>query len=218
VLGASVRDDGARVIGLERAHVADAAGALARAFAADAAFASLWPDPAVRATALRRLLAVPLADVVDHGHGELLLLDRGVAGAAAWLPPGAYPMRLGRRLRALPRFLAVAAAAPRAFRRLSRFGANVDAAFPDDRPWYLCVVGVVPEAQGRGRGRRLLQPGLARCDASGADCYLETVSAAAARLYERLGFAIVEADARLLPDGPTHWRMRRPAAGGGLAS
>jgi ribosomal protein S18 acetylase RimI-like enzyme len=213
VVGGSVRDDEAQVIPLRRSHVADAAHALARAFAADAAFSSLWPHPATRARALRRLLAVPLADAVDHGHGEVLSVDRAVAGAAAWFPPGAYPMGLSRQLRALPQLLAVAAAAPRAFRRLSRFGSNVDAAFPDDRPWYLCVVGVVPEAQGRGLGTRLLRPGLGRCDASGGDCYLETDSAAAVRWYERLGFATIEAEARLLPDGPTHWRMRRRPAG-----
>ncbi len=33
----------------------------------------------------------------------------------------------------------------------------------------------------------------------------------ATRLYERHGFEVIEAAARLLPDGPTHWRMLRPA-------
>jgi ribosomal protein S18 acetylase RimI-like enzyme len=211
VLGGPGDDAGTRVIPLERTHVAGAAAALARAFAADAAFSSLWPGAARRARALRRLLAVPLADAVDHGHGEVLFADGAVAGAAAWFPPGAYPMSTGRQLRATPRLLAVAAAAPRSFRRLSRFGANVAAAFPADRPWYLAVVGVVPEAQGRGLGGRLLRPGLERCDASGADCYLETASADALRLYERLGFTTLEAGAQLLPGGPTHWRMRRAA-------
>lgn len=213
MVAGSVRDEGTRVIPLQRSHVADAADALARAFAADAAFSSLWPDAGTRARALRRLLAVPLVDAVHHGHGELLVVDRAVTGAAAWFPPGAYPMRLGRQLRALPQMLAVAAAAPRVFRRLGRFGSNVDAAFPDDRPWYLCVVGVVPEAQGRGLGTRLLRPGLERCDASAGECYLETDSAAAARWYDRLGFVTIETEAQLLPDGPTHRRMRRRPAG-----
>jgi ribosomal protein S18 acetylase RimI-like enzyme len=197
---------------LERAQVAEAARALARAFEADPALASLFEDPARRARALRAFLAVPLADALDHGYADTLLVDGAVAGAAVWFPPGAYPFGMRRQLRALPRMLAVAAAAPREFRRLGRFGSNVDAAFPDDRPWYLCVAGVVPEAQGRGFGSRLLRPGLERCDAAGGDCYLETGTAAAARLYERLGFTTIEARARLLPGGPTHVRMRRPAA------
>jgi ribosomal protein S18 acetylase RimI-like enzyme len=203
----------AEVRPLERAEVPDAARALVRAFEGDPALVSLFPDPGRRAGALRAFLEVPVADAIDHGHADALVVEGAVAGAAVWYPPGAYPFGLRRRLRALPRMLAVAAAAPREFRRLGRFGSNVDAAFPDDRPWYLCVVGVAPEAQGRGLGTRLLRPGLERCDAADGDCYLETDTPAAARLYERLGFETIEARARLLPGGPTHVRMRRPARG-----
>jgi ribosomal protein S18 acetylase RimI-like enzyme len=203
---------GAEVRPLERAEVADAARALARAFEGDPALVSLFADPARRARALRAFLAVPLADALRHGYAEVLLVDGTMAGAAVWFPPGAYPFGARRQLRALPRMLAVAVAAPREFQRLGRFGSNVDAAFPEDRPWYLCVVGVVPEAQGRGLGTRLLRPGLERCDAAGGDCYLETDTPEATRLYERLGFETIEARARLLPGGPTHVRMRRPAA------
>ncbi len=203
---------GAEVRPLERAEVADAARALARAFEGDPALVSLFADPARRARALRAFLTVPVADALDHGYVDALLVGGAVAGAAVWFPPGAYPFGLWRRMRTLPRMLAVAAAAPREFRRLGRFGSNVDAAFPEDRPWYLCVVGVVPEAQGRGLGTRLLRPGLERCDAAGGDCYLETDTPEATRLYERLGFETIEARARLLPGGPTHVRMRRPPA------
>jgi ribosomal protein S18 acetylase RimI-like enzyme len=201
----------AQVVALQREHVGEAARALARAFDADPSFVSLWPEPARRARALRSFLATPLADALGHGHAEVVIAGGAVAGAAVWYAPGRYPFGFARQLRAVPRMLRVAAAAPRAFPRLARFGAKLDACFPDDRPWYLCVVGVVPEAQGRGLGRRLLRPGLERCDASGGDCYLETDTAEAARLYERLGFATLEAGVQLLPGGPTHWRMRRPA-------
>jgi ribosomal protein S18 acetylase RimI-like enzyme len=197
--------------GLERGQLAQAGRALARAFAADPAFTSLWPDPARRARALERLMGVPLAHALRHGDVDALVVDGALAGAAAWLPPGRYPLGMREQLRAVPRMLGVATAAPRAFPRLGRFGANIDAAFPADRPWYLAVVGVVPAAQGRGLGTRLLQPGLDRCDAAAGDCYLETDTAAAARLYARLGFTTLEAGAQLLPGGPTHWRMRRPA-------
>ena len=202
---------GADIAALQPAQVADACVALARAFVADPAFTSLWPDPARRARALERLMAVAVAHAHRTGHVDALVVDGAVAGAAAWVPPGRYPLGTREQLRAVPRMLGVAAAAPRAFPRLGRFGANIDAAFPPDRPWYLAVVGVAPEAQGRGLGTRLLRPGLDRCDAAGGDCYLETDTAAAARLYTRLGFATLESGAQLLPGGPTHWRMRRSA-------
>lgn len=204
---------GVEIGGLPRERAADACRALARAFVDDPAFTSLWPDPARRARALERLMGVAVAHALRRGDVDALTLDGAVAGVAAWLPPGQYPLSAREQVRATPRMLGVAAAAPRAFPRLGRFGANIDAAFPADRPWYLAVVGVVPEAQGRGLGTRLLRPGLDRCDATAGDCYLETDTAAAARLYERLGFATLEAGAQLLPGGPTHWRMRRPTGG-----
>lgn len=111
-------------------------------------------------------------------------------------------------LQATPRMLGVATVAPRAFPRLARWGANIDAAFPDDRPWYLATLAVAPDAQGRGHGTRLLEHGLDRCDGG---CYLETSTDGAARLYARMGFGTVEEAARLLPEGPPHRRMRRTA-------
>ena len=73
------------------------------------------------------------------------------------------------------------------------------------------MVGVVPEQQGKGYGSAVLAPGLGICDETGSDAYLETANPRAVPLYERLGFTILSAGDQLLPAGPTHWRMRRPA-------
>jgi GNAT superfamily N-acetyltransferase len=54
--------------------------------------------------------------------------------------------------------------------------------------WYLSIVAVAPEVQGRGLGARLLRPTLAEADAAGVACYLETFSRQTLSFYERLGF------------------------------
>jgi ribosomal protein S18 acetylase RimI-like enzyme len=54
--------------------------------------------------------------------------------------------------------------------------------------WYLSIVAVAPQAQGRGLGARLLAPTLAEADAATAVCYLETFNPRTLRFYERLGF------------------------------
>jgi GNAT superfamily N-acetyltransferase len=59
--------------------------------------------------------------------------------------------------------------------------------------WYLSIVAVAPQAQGRGLGVRLLTPTLAEADAAGAVCYLETFSSRSMKFYERLGFVAREA-------------------------
>lgn len=58
--------------------------------------------------------------------------------------------------------------------------------------WYLSIVGVAPEAQGRGLGSQLLMPTLAEADAAVAQCYLETFSARNIRFYNRLGFHMLQ--------------------------
>jgi ribosomal protein S18 acetylase RimI-like enzyme len=54
--------------------------------------------------------------------------------------------------------------------------------------WYLSIVAVAPQAQGRGLGARLLAPTLAEADAANAVCYLETFNPRSLHFYQRLGF------------------------------
>jgi ribosomal protein S18 acetylase RimI-like enzyme len=54
--------------------------------------------------------------------------------------------------------------------------------------WYLLIVGVDPELQGRGLGSALVAEGLARADEANAPCYLETSEERNLAFYERHGF------------------------------
>lgn len=54
--------------------------------------------------------------------------------------------------------------------------------------WYLSILAVDPQEQGRGLGTRLLAPTLAEADSAGRICYLETFGPESPRFYERFGF------------------------------
>lgn len=54
--------------------------------------------------------------------------------------------------------------------------------------WYLSILGIAPSFQGRGLGRKLVQPTLDRTDKRGLHTYLETYTPRNMRFYERLGF------------------------------
>jgi GNAT superfamily N-acetyltransferase len=54
--------------------------------------------------------------------------------------------------------------------------------------WYLFLLAVDPDKQGEGLGRRLLESGLSRLDASGMPCYLETFRSDTAAMYQKFGF------------------------------
>ena len=201
---------GARVRPLRPGEARAAGDVLARSHQQDPAFDAVFPDARQRAKALPRLFRVWVRDALPYGGVYAALDDQRILGVAVWLPPGRFPLTLGRKLRPVVGGLRIFAAAPRAFPRLVRFQANAERQHPEGESWYLEIVGVDDGARGQGLGARLLEPVLASADRDGLRCYLETARAELVRWYERLGFAVTNPSVALVPDGPTHWQMSRP--------
>ena len=59
--------------------------------------------------------------------------------------------------------------------------------------WYLWALGVEPNSLGLGVGGRLIQPVLARADAEGLPCYLETETEGNVVFYQKRGFDVLSA-------------------------
>ena len=78
--------------------------------------------------------------------------------------------------------------------------------------WYLGLLGVSPQWQGRGIGRTLVAPVLERADRECLPCYLETFVPGKVPFYERLGFSVVGAGVEPRSRVP-FWAMRRRPAG-----
>ncbi len=135
----------------------------------------------------------------------------GVAGVACWLPPGRTTITLVRQARAgmweLPWRFGV-----RGFSRLLAYdaiAARLHHAYAAGPHWYLTALGVEPQRQGQGLGGALMQPILARADAQGLPCYLETHRPGNVQLYQRHGFQIcchTEVPGHPVPV----WAMLRP--------
>ena len=63
-----------------------------------------------------------------------------------------------------------------------------DAAVPH---WYLTLIGVEPEHQGKGVAGSLLRPMLACADDEGLPCYLETCEPTNVSFYQKYGFDVI---------------------------
>ncbi len=196
---------------LLRGELRAATVVLVDALADDPAWTQVLPDRSTRRRALRSLLAVALADAGPHAR--VAVAGERVLGAAVWQPPGRYPMTGARQARAVPRMLPMLLTAPRPARRIRRLGEALDAVFPREPVRYLQVLGVAPDAQGRGVGARLLREGLGTADAAGEVVYLETGKEPNVAYYQRHGFRLVGPGGPAYPDGPTMWRLRRPVPG-----
>lgn len=183
---------------------------LERAFANDPMFRWMFPDPRQRSRSLQAFLRVP----VQYGlrYGYVTESNDGMA-VAIWLPPGraitisgmvrcgmlAVPFRVG--FRPFVRFMGADDVMGRFHKR-----------FVPEPHWYLLLVGVDPEIQGRGLGSALIKDGLARADEANCPCYLDTSQERNLEFYQRHGFEVV-GTASLGKGGPPGWAMRRNARG-----
>jgi ribosomal protein S18 acetylase RimI-like enzyme len=128
-----------------------------------------------------------------------------LAGGALWMPPGKWEIPIATQLRLMPSVLANARLETV---RLMRFLNIVERKHPRKPHWYLAVLGVDTDRQGRGFGSHLMRPVLERCDSERTPAYLETDTERNVQLYERHGFKVTE-EFDLPGGGPPVWLMWR---------
>jgi GNAT superfamily N-acetyltransferase len=179
-----------RAIPLPPSRIEEASHVLARAFFNDPLQCYTFPDPQQRA----RLSPAHFAAIVRYGvlAGELWGTEGALNGVVIWSSPDRehndeWLEQSG--LSALPR---VIGAGPHA--RFHEMIDHVEALHSRDvtRPhWYAMVIGVDPSCQGQGIGTALLQPVMARADAAGVPCYLETCQPRNVPFYRKQGFEVL---------------------------
>jgi GNAT superfamily N-acetyltransferase len=200
-LGAPVR--------LASRQKARAVAALAAAFVDDPGYVYVLPGPPERARAITRFMDALLSFALLYGE---VYTTAEVRGVACWLPVRGPSLSLWQLVRtgfALPR--AVLSLRGESRVRMSdilRYNDEIHANAVKELHWYLGALGVLPEWQRRGIGTRLLQPLLARADAEGVPCYLETQTADNVRLYERQRFEVIH-EGEVPGHGLRMWAMLR---------
>lgn len=124
--------------------------------------------------------------------GRLVVWPDESVGAAVWLLPAEKSV-YEAEAKAKGEFLAEVLGATGAdtYRRIVDFMRPRASRAVGETAWYLSIVGVTPSAQGRGIGKRLIEPTLADADEAGVDCYLETFDPRNPGFYQRLGFTAV---------------------------
>ncbi|MGV8978280.1 MAG: GNAT family N-acetyltransferase [Cellulomonas sp.] len=194
---------------VESAYADAAAHVLTAALCDDPGFTHVLPDARVRQEALQAFYGYIVRDAIRFGRVLAVRDAAGIAGVSISYPPGAHPLPVGRKLGALPPMARILVRSPRQVLAFAQLGSAIDAAFPRDPLTYIEALGVRPDAQRRGHGRRLMARILRDADHTGADCYLETSRDVNVPYYESMGFASLGEFAPLRRGGPAEARMRR---------
>lgn len=163
-------------------EMSQAVAAIVAAFLTDPIARFAWPSPH------DHLRAMPLATREFAGgsfeHGTAYV-SADFCGSALWLPPGVHPN--GEALEGVFRDTAKAEHLDdllATFEKMEQW-------HPEEPHWYLPLVGVEPNAQGKGLGAELMRHAVARCDQEGALAYLESSNPRNISLYLRHGFEVM---------------------------
>ena len=195
---------------IRRAEARDAAAIveiLADAFDADPFFRWMFgPDQISFRRGLRAWLDLVVRLALPRGDGWVA----GDDGASIWLSPGTE-LAGGEELASAGRLLGELVG-DRAAEVVGAIGAGATGV--PDVPHWLCVyIGVRPDAQGRGIGRALMEPGMSASDHDGVPSHLVSTNAGTATFYERLGYRVLS----VVSAGPgvpalrPMWRDAQPA-------
>lgn len=178
---------------------------LAAAFFQDPVIAWGWPAQERRLQILPDFFEVMVNVSTDY---DLVYATDDLTGAALWVPPTAQEPTAEEA----EAFAAAIRSATREFAPLVlQLLATLDEHHPHEPHFYLPIIGIRPEHQGKGLGTALLAPVLEQCDREQIPAYLEATSERNQALYRRVGFRTVGQIA--LPYGPAllpMWREPKP--------
>ena len=195
---------------LSKQEINEVAVVASRAFYTDPFFRFLSPKAYLRSRGVTLFFRANLR----HWAGGHIVTVRNqsdhIVGAAAWLPPGAYPQGVGVQLAQVPGTIRAL------YRRLAALSLGtsflnaIAKKHPHQPHWYLFLLVTDPEYQRRGIGSLLMNDALPRIDADGVIAYLETQKEDNLAYYRRFGFDVVTT---LTPveNGPPLYAMQRPS-------
>lgn len=158
---------------------AAAIATLTLAFAADPMTRWSWPNPGTYLDAFPKFARAFGGAAFLKGGAHLV---EGCAGVALWLPPGVEPdgPALGALMQSTIKGPALMDGAG-IMQQMMAF-------HPHEPHWYLPLIGIDPQHQGKGLGGALLDHALALADRDGVPAYLESSNPRNIGLYERHGF------------------------------
>jgi len=186
---------------------------IARAFYDDPAYIWMFQGDKGRLKRIAWVIENGFMRLSANFHNTAVVMDddgKQAIGMAAWVPPGSHiPTASILPILYAPLYIGWIAS----FRALAinfTFDGKVEEVMKHEPYWYLHVLGVDPNTQGKGYGKKLLETVLPLADKHKVCCYLETTNPKNVGYYEKFGFVVKKHIATIpLVGGPPMWFFRR---------
>jgi len=203
-----MQSDSDAPIRLDKSQARPASEVLARAFNDDPALIRFVTGPRRRVELLRSMFRMVLFHAV--GRGEVYAVSPRLEGIAVWLPSGVPGITLWEALRGggLTLLFKGGGEFMRKMKQDEDFARELRRRLAPTPHWYLEILGVDLQFQGKGCASRLLKPMLARLDAEKLPAYLETSTEEYVPMYQHFGFKVVQ-EAVMPGSGTKIWVMLR---------
>ncbi len=176
---------------LEKKHIKPVSLMLSRAFKDD--LKDVFPDPEERRVKTHYVNEFLL--LRDYSNSRAFITSPQLEGIAVWMHSDK------RKKRPFWRILTSGAIWPaiiigiKALRKMQAFDQYVERKHKElasNKHWYLAVLAVDPQHQGKGYASKLLNEMLSYIDEEGLNCYVETEGEKNVSMYQHFGFEVVD--------------------------
>jgi Acetyltransferase (GNAT) family len=190
---------------------------------AEALYQALLPDPfyvamenSVKGNSIAKgeamLRYMDYSMVEAENFGELFIPSEHQYGTSVWSKPLSEELRNEKELKKKSFLLNhMGESSLNVYTEIIDFmSSEIVDLLPTDS-WYLSIVGILPEFQGKGLGAKLINAVLDKTDALGVPTYLETFTSRNISFYKRLGYQEVNSFVEPITNS-MYWVMARESS------
>jgi ribosomal protein S18 acetylase RimI-like enzyme len=196
------------IVRLNKSQAKPAAEMLSRAFHNDPGFLYYFPDELKRKKMVSNILSFTVGSGIRYG--ETYATSPNLEGIAIWISSDDYPITSWKMVHSVSLLTVIGFGLHGGF-GMKGHGKLTDAMHKRLAPskhWFLHIIGVDPQFQGKGYAGKLLRTMLNRIDKEGLPCYLDTLNEDNVPLYEHFGFKLIE-KVNIPQTTLTNWAMLR---------
>ncbi|MFC1979083.1 GNAT family N-acetyltransferase [Chloroflexota bacterium] len=155
---------------MQKDQLKSASDMLARAFEDDLFFKILVPEREEKLVKAAHFFDFTLK--IGIKYGEAYTTSPNLEGITVWMPPESTNITLWRAVRcgAIPLIFRVGPRVLKIMNSADGYAERARKRLTPDRCWYLTLLGIDPNHQGKGHASALMKPMLKRIDGDGLTC------------------------------------------------